>query len=80
MARASNVLPVPGGPIINTPLGILPPNRVNFFGSLRKAMISSTSSLASSMPATSANVTFFWFSESSLAFDLPKLMALPPPT
>ncbi len=43
-------------------------------------MISSTSSLASSMPATSANVTFFWFSESSLALDLPKLMALPPPT
>ena len=42
-------------------------------------MISSTSSLASSMPATSAKVTLFWCSVSSLALDLPKLMALPPP-
>ena len=42
-------------------------------------MISSTSSLASSMPATSANVTLFWCSVSSFAFDLPKLIALPPP-
>src|ERR1017187_3203227 len=80
MARASSVLPVPGGPIMSTPLGMRPPRRVNFFGSFRKAMISSTSSLASSIPATSAKVTFFWFSDSSLAFDLPKLMALPPPT
>ena len=80
MARASSVLPVPGGPIISTPLGMRPPRRVNFFGSLRKAMISSTSSLASSMPATSAKVIRRWLSESSLAFDLPKLIALPPPT
>ncbi len=80
MARASSVLPVPGEPIMRTPLGMRPPSRVNFFGSLRKAMISSTSSLASSMPATSANVIFRWFSDSSLAFDLPKLIALPPPT
>ncbi len=43
-------------------------------------MISSTSSLASSMPATSAKVILRWFSESSFAFDLPKLIALPPPT
>jgi len=60
IARASNVLPVPGGPIIKTPLGMRPPRRVNFFGSLRNAMISSTSSLASSTPATSLNVTRFW--------------------
>ena len=80
MARASRVLPVPGGPIIRTPLGMRPPSRVNFFGSLRKAMISSTSSLASSIPATSANVILRWFSESSFALDLPKLIALPPPT
>jgi hypothetical protein len=59
MARARSVLPVPGGPISSTPLGMRPPRRWNFFGSLRKAMISSTSSLASSMPATSANVTLF---------------------
>ena len=50
MARASSVLPVPGGPMSSTPLGMRPPSRWNFFGSLRKAMISSTSSLASSMP------------------------------
>ena len=80
IARASSVLPVPGGPIIRTPLGMRPPRRVNFFGSLRKAMISSTSSFASSMPATSAKVILRWFSESSLALDLPKLIALPPPT
>ncbi len=42
-------------------------------------MISSSSSLASSMPATSAKVTLLWCSVMSLAFDLPKLMALPPP-
>ena len=60
MARASSVLPVPGGPIISTPFGMRPPRRVNFFGSLRNAMISSTSSLASSTPATSSNVTLFW--------------------
>ena len=42
-------------------------------------MISSTSSLASSMPATSLKVTLFWCSVSSFALDLPKLIALPPP-
>ena len=80
MARASRVLPVPGGPIMSTPLGMRPPRRVNFLGSLRKAMISSTSSLASSMPATSAKVIRRWLSDSSLALDFPKLIALPPPT
>ena len=42
-------------------------------------MISSSSSLHSSMPATSAKVTLLWLSESSFAFDLPKVIALPPP-
>ena len=42
-------------------------------------MISSSSSLDSSMPATSAKVTLLWCSVRSLAFDLPKLIALPPP-
>ena len=79
MARASSVLPVPGGPIMSTPLGMRPPSFWNFFGSLRKAMISSSSSLASSMPATSANVTLFCDSLSRRARDLPKLIALPPP-
>ena len=43
-------------------------------------MISSSSSLASSMPATSLNVTFCVFSLSSLARLLPNDIALPPPT
>ena len=72
-------MPVPGGPISSTPFGMRPPRRVNFFGSRRKATISSSSSLASSMPATSAKVTRCEFSESSFARDLPKLIALPPP-
>ncbi len=42
-------------------------------------MISSSSSLASSMPATSLNVTFCVFSLNSLARLLPNDMALPPP-
>ena len=79
MARARSVLPVPGEPIISTPLGMRPPSLVNFFGSLRNAMISSTSSLASSTPATSLNVMRFWLSVRSRALDLPKLIALPPP-
>ncbi len=55
-ARARRVFPVPGGPTSRTPFGILPPKAVNFFGSFKKAMISSSSSFASSMPATSLNV------------------------
>ena len=42
-------------------------------------MISSTSSFASSMPATSANVTLFCESLSMRALALPKDIALPPP-
>ena len=57
MALANNVLPVPGGPIKRAPLGIFPPKRLNFFGSFKNSTISSTSSLASSTPATSLKVT-----------------------
>ena len=42
-------------------------------------MISCSSSLASSTPATSLKVTFFCWEASSLAFDLPKERALFPP-
>ena len=43
-------------------------------------MISSSSSTASSSPATSANVTFGWSFDDDLACDLPKPMTrLPPP-
>ena len=42
-------------------------------------MISCSSSLASSTPATSLNVTFFCWLASSFALDLPKERALFPP-
>ena len=67
MARASSVLPVPGGPTSSTPLGILPPRRWNFCGSFRNSTISCSSCLASSMPATSSKVTRPTFSVSSRA-------------
>ena len=78
MARASSVLPVPGGPTSSTPRGMRPPSRWNFCGSRRNSTISCKSSLASSTPATSSNVTRPCASVSSLAFDLPKPMAFPP--
>ena len=58
-ALASRVLPVPGEPISNTPFGALPPRRVYLSGALRKSTISTSSASASSMPATSLNVTRF---------------------
>ena len=79
MARASSVLPVPGEPTISTPRGILPPRRWNLPGSLRNSTISTTSSFASSTPATSANVTCTWSSPSSRARLLPNDMAPRPP-
>ena len=40
MARASSVLPVPGGPTSSTPRGMRPPSRWNFCGSRRNSTIS----------------------------------------
>ena len=57
-ARASSVLPHPGGPSSSTPLGMRPPSRWYFFGFVRNSTISRSSSLASSTPATSAKVVF----------------------
>ena len=57
IARASRVLPVPGGPTSSTPLGIFAPTAVNFSGLLRKVTTSCSSSLASSIPATSSKRT-----------------------
>mmetsp|Transcript_58048 Transcript_58048/g.149431 ORF Transcript_58048/g.149431 Transcript_58048/m.149431 type:complete len:285 (-) Transcript_58048:893-1747(-) len=51
-ARARSVLPVPGGPVSRTPFGTFAPTALNALGSLRNCTISSTSCLASSMPAT----------------------------
>ena len=70
-ALASSVLPVPGGPTSSAPLGRRPPSWVNFCGSFRNSMISCSSTLASSAPATSANVTLGVSPVSSFAFDLP---------
>ncbi len=55
-ARASSVLPVPGGPISSMPLGTRPPRRWNFSGFFRNSTISCRSCFTPSSPATSANV------------------------
>ena len=78
MARASSVLPVPGGPTRSTPRGILPPSFWNLPGSRRNSTISCRSCLASSTPATSSKVTRPCASVRSFARDLPKPSALPP--
>ena len=54
---------------------------LNFWGFLKNSTISSSSSLASSMPATSSKVTLPCFSVSNFALDFPKPIAppLPPP-
>ena len=76
-AFARRVLPVPGGPIRSTPLGILAPMSLYFLGFLRKSTISASSCFSSSAPATSLKVFFFldWF----LILALPKLLSLVPP-
>ena len=79
MALASSVFPQPGGPVSSTPRGMRPPSLVNFFGSFRNSMISLSSSLASSMPATSLKVTPVISFESTRWRDLPKLESIPPP-
>ena len=79
IALANKVFPVPGGPTSNAPLGIFPPSLLNFLGSFKNSTISSTSSLASSTPATSLNVTFPFSSFIIFAFDLPKPIAPPLP-
>src|SRR6266567_3746982 len=79
-ARASSVLPVPGWPNSSTPLGILAPSAWYRAGFCRKSLISCNSSIASSAPATSANVVFGVSLLTSLALLRPKLMTrLPPP-
>ena len=78
-ALASSVFPDPGGPSRSAPLGIRPPRRWNFCGSFRNSMISWSSCLASSHPATSLNVTLGVVSSSTLALVLPNLSAALPP-
>src|SRR6185312_5409913 len=78
-ARASSVLPVPGGPNRSTPLGMRAPSAWNFFGFSRNSLISCSSSTASSTPATSLNVILGESTDIRLARLLPKLMTLLPP-
>jgi len=73
-ARASSVLPVPGGPYRSTPLGILAPTAWNLAGSARNSRISWSSSIASSQPATSAKVVLGVSLLATLARDLPNPM------
>jgi hypothetical protein len=69
----------PAGRPAAHPLADRPPSRLNFCGSFRNSMISSSSSFASSAPDTSAKVTFGVSPVSSLAFDLPNWNAFEPP-
>ncbi len=79
-ALATRVLPVPGGPTSSTPLGIRAPKAANFCGSLRNSTTSSSSCLASSLPATSSKVTVGLSPVNMRALLLPKLKAwLPAP-
>ena len=78
-AFANRVLPVPGGPTSSAPLGILAPNSLYLSDFLRKSTISMISTLASSSPATSLNVTRLELSLSNTcALALPTFM-MPPP-
>ena len=79
-ALASNVLPVPGGPIKRAPFGILAPIYEYLSGDFKKSTISTNSYLASSIPATSSNLTPVVASSYTLALDLdiPKGSAPPP--
>mmetsp|Transcript_53467 Transcript_53467/g.162398 ORF Transcript_53467/g.162398 Transcript_53467/m.162398 type:complete len:347 (-) Transcript_53467:268-1308(-) len=69
-ALAMSVFPVPGGPANSTPRGTCAPTFANADGRRRKPMMSSTSTLASSTPATSANATPVSGSICTSRFDL----------
>ena len=78
IALANKVLPVPGGPTNKAPFGIFAPNLWNLWGSFKKDTTSSSSCLASSIPATSPKVTLSLFSFNNLAFERPNPKAPPP--
>ena len=78
-ARASSVLPVPGGPYRSTPLGMRAPRAWNFLGFSRNSLISCSSSTASSTPATSRNVILGESTDIRLARDLPNDITFDPP-
>ena len=78
-ARASSVLPVPGGPTSSTPLGIRPPRREYCSGFFRNSTTSASSALASSTPATSEKRVLMSVSTKTLALLLPMARSPPPP-
>ena len=78
-ARASSVLPVPGGPNSSTPLGMRAPRDWKRLGFSRNSLISWSSSTASGTPATSLKVILGASTAMRLARDLPKLITLEPP-
>mmetsp|Transcript_76362 Transcript_76362/g.192202 ORF Transcript_76362/g.192202 Transcript_76362/m.192202 type:complete len:227 (-) Transcript_76362:74-754(-) len=79
-ALAMSVLPVPGGPVSNTPFGILAPTLTKRSGAFKKSTISVSSSLASSIPATSSNFTPVSGVTMIFAlFCMPGMPGIPPP-
>ena len=74
-ARASRVLPVPGGPTSSTPRGMRAPSELNFSGYFRNSTTSVSSCFASSTPATSLKVTTVLLPRNIRARLLPKLIA-----
>src|SRR5262249_45831737 len=70
-ARASSVLPVPGGPTMSAPRGTWAPAREYRPGVRRKSTTSLISDLAPSYPATSANVVEGRSSSNTFARDRP---------
>ena len=71
VALANSVLPVPDGPTINTPFGVLAPIALYLPGFFKKSTTSLSSCFASSTPATSLKVIFGLSLLKILAFDCP---------
>mmetsp|Transcript_30984 Transcript_30984/g.98974 ORF Transcript_30984/g.98974 Transcript_30984/m.98974 type:complete len:274 (+) Transcript_30984:1366-2187(+) len=78
-ARASSVLPVPGGPSMMTPRGIFAPSAENLAGFLRNSTTSVSSNLEASHPATSSKVTPVCGSIWIFDLDLPRSRGFMPP-
>ncbi|ANB11753.1 hypothetical protein AWJ20_4575 [Sugiyamaella lignohabitans] len=83
VALAIRVLPVPGAPERIAPRGILAPKASYFLGSFKNLTNSRISSLASSIPATSSNLTLTSVMELykwALLWPMPNIPPPGPPT
>mmetsp|Transcript_11229 Transcript_11229/g.30235 ORF Transcript_11229/g.30235 Transcript_11229/m.30235 type:complete len:296 (-) Transcript_11229:868-1755(-) len=78
-ARASSVLPVPGGPSSKTPRGMRAPSAVKRPASRKNSTTSCSSTIAEPTPATSRNVTFVAGSSATRALLFPNSSGLMPP-